>query len=546
MEARFFLILGLTFAWFLFDGYASASEPYFIYNEEEMGNLTCFNYNNPSLSDYQRMFPDGVVEHYARKRALSKCFEDIGCFSNDPEFFHVLKRPINLLPNDREKINTRFLLYTRKNIKQYHVLKAKNAKSVETSDFNPEAETKIIIHGYIDNQLFGEWMRIMKDEFLMHGDYNIILVDWSGGNGLPYTQATSNTRVVGAEIAFLVNYLKDNYKLQPEKVHILGHSLGSHVAGYAGERIERLRRITAMDPAEPYFQGMPPKVRIDPSDAQFVDVIHTDSKSIFKLGFGMSELVGHVDFFPNDGNDHPGCERVTSGLISIVIGGLAEGARRFIACNHQRSIDFVTDSINNLQCSTVGFTCKDYASFKSGACFECGGNSEKCATMGLKAIDYEPKLVHQSDDTTKAVKLYFLTSDKSPFCLFHYHVSLKLRKGEGISRTGELYLTIKGEKNENKFQLGDDKMNLKPGATYKFLVTTKKDLGAIESIIFGWKTKKLSIITTHTIFLDWIKVMPMNVENQRIQTSSSEEFCQAALNPIASGRDVSIFPVDAC
>jgi len=28
--------------------------------------------------------------------------------------------------------------------------------------------------------------------------------------------------------------------------HIIGHSLGGHIAGYAGERIENLGRITGM------------------------------------------------------------------------------------------------------------------------------------------------------------------------------------------------------------------------------------------------------------------------------------------------------------
>lgn len=35
--------------------------------------------------------------------------------------------------------------------------------------------------------------------------------------------------------------------------------------------------ITGLDPAQPYFQGTPPEVRLDKTDAEFVDVIHTDS-----------------------------------------------------------------------------------------------------------------------------------------------------------------------------------------------------------------------------------------------------------------------------
>jgi hypothetical protein len=65
---------------------------------------------------------------------------------------------------------------------------------------------------------------------------------------------------------------------------MIGHSLGAHTAGYAGERIAGLGRITGLDPAEPYFQGMPSFVRLDPTDAKLVDVIHTDGKSIFLLG----------------------------------------------------------------------------------------------------------------------------------------------------------------------------------------------------------------------------------------------------------------------
>lgn len=65
---------------------------------------------------------------------------------------------------------------------------------------------------------------------------------------------------------------------------MIGHSLGAHTAGYAGHAIEGLGRITGLDPAEPYFQGMPPFVRLDPTDADLVDVIHTDGSSIFLLG----------------------------------------------------------------------------------------------------------------------------------------------------------------------------------------------------------------------------------------------------------------------
>ena len=65
--------------------------------------------------------------------------------------------------------------------------------------------------------------------------------------------------------------------------------MGAHIAGYAGERLKavhkrKLGRITALDPAQPLFQGMPDFVRLDRGDANFVDVIHTDAKSILMGG----------------------------------------------------------------------------------------------------------------------------------------------------------------------------------------------------------------------------------------------------------------------
>ena len=42
-----------------------------------------------------------------------------------------------------------------------------------------------------------------------------------------------------------------------DNVHLIGHSLGSHIAGYVGKNLTgSIGRITGLDPAEPYFQGI--------------------------------------------------------------------------------------------------------------------------------------------------------------------------------------------------------------------------------------------------------------------------------------------------
>ena len=76
--------------------------------------------------------------------------------------------------------------------------------------------------------------------------------------------------------------------------------------GYAGERLKNtygriLGRITGLDAAGPYFENTDLVVRLDQSDAKFVDAIHSDGTSTIQIGLGIFQMVGHVDFYPNGG-----------------------------------------------------------------------------------------------------------------------------------------------------------------------------------------------------------------------------------------------------
>lgn len=51
------------------------------------------------------------------------------------------------------------------------------------------------------------FLQHMKDEFLLLDDFNVIVVDWSLGNTIPYTQAAANTERAGKEIAELMHFL---------------------------------------------------------------------------------------------------------------------------------------------------------------------------------------------------------------------------------------------------------------------------------------------------------------------------------------------------
>ncbi|TDH00980.1 hypothetical protein EPR50_G00175440 [Perca flavescens] len=183
----------------------------------------------------------------------------------------------------------------------------KTDQTIHASNYGGKRKTRFIVPGYLkkDDE---DWPQEMCKVMVKLENVNCIAVEWKKGVKTQYVQAANNARVLGAQVAFMITFLKANFKQKSDKFHIIGHSLGAHAAGDAGSRTAGLARITGLDPTEPYFQDTDASVRLDTSDAAFVDVIHTDGLPFkSKLGLGMSQSMGHIDFYPNGGELMPGC-----------------------------------------------------------------------------------------------------------------------------------------------------------------------------------------------------------------------------------------------
>ncbi|KAH9492588.1 hypothetical protein Btru_024869 [Bulinus truncatus] len=155
----------------------------------------------------------------------------------------------------------------------------------------------------------------------------------------------------------------------------------------------------SIDPAGPYFENTDPMVRLDPTDAEFVDVIHSDGAplGLLELGLGTKQAVGHLDFFPNLGRDQPGCTR--NPFTQISQWGILEG-------------------------------------IENGLCNVCG--SVSCPFMGFHADKSKPKSGQRS-------KIYLTTDDHQPFCQYHLEVTLKLSSTSGQSEQGYVTIDIVGD-----------------------------------------------------------------------------------------------------
>lgn len=170
-----------------------------------------------------------------------------------------------------------------------------------------------IIHGYFDGFNGGflktgniGWQDSMARAMSKVMQSNVCAVDWSRLATYPYgITAFSHTHRVSDHVHDFIKVLEVN-GADVGKMVIVGHSLGAQIAGFVGGKLDgKLLAIYGLDPAGPGFSfpfNDSPAYRLDPTDAKYVQCIHTS-----RLTLGVNYNCGHADFFPNGGYTMPGC-----------------------------------------------------------------------------------------------------------------------------------------------------------------------------------------------------------------------------------------------
>lgn len=219
-----------------------------------------------------------------------------------------------------------------------------NPADLKSSSFNPQLATRFVVHGWQNNGQ-SPVCQNLQNAWLVKGDFNVIVVDWGRHSHKTYTVSVEYVPKVGKYLASLIKQLVDEMGAQASDMIIAGHSLGAHVAGFAGKALTgkyALAAIIGMDPASPGFHKREPAHRLAETDAKYVMAIHTETSTL-----GIHYPVGHADFYPDNGHMQYGCDLN-------------------IDCSHARSHNYFAWAIVNGEIE--GRRCSSLKEIKNGQC----------------------------------------------------------------------------------------------------------------------------------------------------------------------------------
>lgn len=238
-----------------------------------------------------------------------------------------------------------FYLYTKKNPTEGKEITADKA-SIEDSHFDKSHGTRFVIHGWGGRYTDGMNTRITK-AWLSRGDFNVIVVNWARAISFDYASSVLAIPGAGAKVGEMINYLHKSHGMSLDSLDVIGHSLGAHVAGYAGKTVggQRVHAIIGLDPAMPLFSYDKPDKRLAADDAFYVESIQTNGGVK-----GFLQPIGKGAFYPNGGKKQPGCGTDLDG-----------------SCSHGRSVTYYVEAVIEDNFGTI--RCSDY---EKAVANECG------------------------------------------------------------------------------------------------------------------------------------------------------------------------------
>ncbi|KAJ8277380.1 hypothetical protein GJAV_G00074540 [Gymnothorax javanicus] len=348
--------------------------------------------------------------------------------------------------------------------------------TISECGFNLKVQTFVVIHGWTVTGMYESWVpKLVSALYEREPSANVIVVDWLERASQHYPTSAAYTKLAGRDVAKFVSWLEREMHYPWEKLHVLGYSLGAHVAGIAGLLTNNnINRITGFDPAGPGFEYADEQSSLSPDDAVFVDVLHTNTRGSPDRSIGIQRPVGHVDVYPNGGTFQPGCD-LQNTMKLIATSGL-QNMDQIIKCSHERSIHLFIDSLVNKQQESMAYRCSSKEAFNKGLCLSCRKN--RCNKVGYG--------VHKVR-SRRSSKMYMKTREMMPYKVFHYQVKVHFFSKDKLSFTEQPMLVslfgTEGEKEDIPFTMP----SLYTNTTVSFLLTTDVDIGELLMVKMRWE-----------------------------------------------------------
>jgi len=305
---------------------------------------------------------------------------------------------------------------------------------IRMAGFEAHKRTTIFIHGFTQSYPDSDWLRKIRALFERHslvGGHNLIIMDWGVASHGSYSQVAARVSAMGS---FLANFLMKLTELGADRLsfHLIGHSLGAHVAGFAGKRIRPLKlgRITALDAAGPCFGKLfsnSPTDRLSPDDAYEVDVYHYDD-----VFLGLPGQHGHWDVYVNGGSSQPGCKDNMNAMFQAII-TMVFRRKRVLSESHTRSTEVASSPLTNTACQQVAYECRDWPAFIAGECGQCDELNSQCFFMGFP-FQYENMGPLPLRQQWPGKRLFIATSSNEYYCLQHYQILVRFELSTELAK----------------------------------------------------------------------------------------------------------------
>lgn len=317
--------------------------------------------------------------------------------------------------------------------------------AIRAAGFEPNLATTVLVHGFTQSYPETEWLRKARALFESNGlvaRENLLIMDWGAASKGSYAQVAALVSGMGS---FLANFLMKLLELGADRraVHLIGHSLGAHLVGFAGKRIRpQLGRITALDAAGPCFGKFfsnSAKDRLAQDDAYEVAVFHYDDSFL-----GLAAPIGHFDVYVNGGSSQPGAVDNVNAVLQAVV-TVVFRRNRVLSESHSRATEVATSRLTGRSCQEVAYECLDWPAFLAGECGQCDQDNGQCFLMSLH-FQHERQERQPLRRASPGKRLYVATGPTEPFCLQHHQLLARFEPAAGGADLGD-------EARRNKWRL---------------------------------------------------------------------------------------------